>query len=150
MNDTGLPSPPRALISQNPLQWFRFFGPGAVIASVTIGSGELIFPSRGGAIFGYRLHRWPIDIRWEIVVSEYRPPMGFTNVKSTGYFPKWVLEHAFEPRDDGETEIRLRLEYEVPPGIYAALSNRHVIRTAMEELVTEQVRGACDALGRDG
>lgn len=31
------------------------FGPGAVIASLTIGSGELIFSSRGGALFGYRL-----------------------------------------------------------------------------------------------
>ena len=55
MKDTSLPPPPRALISQNPMQWLRFFGPGAVIASVTIGSGELIFPSRGGSIFGYRL-----------------------------------------------------------------------------------------------
>ena len=50
-----LPPPPSALVSKNPLQWCRYFGPGAVIASVTIGSGELVFPSRGGAIFGYRL-----------------------------------------------------------------------------------------------
>jgi len=33
----------------------RFFGPGAIIASVTIGSGETVFASRGGAIFGYAL-----------------------------------------------------------------------------------------------
>ncbi len=31
------------------------FGPGAIIASVTIGSGETVFPSRSGAIFGYSL-----------------------------------------------------------------------------------------------
>ncbi len=31
------------------------FGPGAIIASLTIGSGELIFSSRGGALFGYRI-----------------------------------------------------------------------------------------------
>ncbi|MCI0744459.1 MAG: Nramp family divalent metal transporter, partial [Verrucomicrobia subdivision 3 bacterium] len=31
------------------------FGPGAVIASLTIGAGELIFSSRAGAVFGYRL-----------------------------------------------------------------------------------------------
>jgi hypothetical protein len=31
------------------------FGPGAVIASITLGSGELIFSSRGGALFGYRI-----------------------------------------------------------------------------------------------
>ena len=33
----------------------RIFGPGAIIASVTIGSGETVFPSRSGAIFGYSL-----------------------------------------------------------------------------------------------
>ena len=33
----------------------KIFGPGAIIASVTIGNGETIFASRGGAIFGYTL-----------------------------------------------------------------------------------------------
>ena len=28
----------------------RIFGPGAIIASVTIGSGETVFASRGGAV----------------------------------------------------------------------------------------------------
>jgi Mn2+/Fe2+ NRAMP family transporter len=51
-----MPAPvPRALVSRNPLEWFRVFGPGAVIASLTIGTGELIFSSRGGAIFGYSI-----------------------------------------------------------------------------------------------
>jgi len=49
------PAPPRPLLTRNPLLWFGFFGPGAVIASMTAGSGELLFPSRMGAIFGYRL-----------------------------------------------------------------------------------------------
>jgi hypothetical protein len=49
-----MPSPvPSALISRNPLDWLRVFGPGAIIASLTIGTGELIFSSRGGVIFGY-------------------------------------------------------------------------------------------------
>lgn len=46
---------PPALLSRNPLAWLTIFGPGAVIASLTIGSGELIFSSRGGSLFGYRL-----------------------------------------------------------------------------------------------
>lgn len=37
------------------LTLLRFFGPGAIIASVTIGSGETVFASRGGALFGYTL-----------------------------------------------------------------------------------------------
>ncbi len=51
-----MPSPvPSALISRNPLEWLRVFGPGAIIASLTIGTGELIFSSRGGVIFGYAI-----------------------------------------------------------------------------------------------
>jgi Mn2+/Fe2+ NRAMP family transporter len=46
---------PEALRSRNPLRHLRFYGPGAIIASVTIGSGETVFASRGGAIFGYSL-----------------------------------------------------------------------------------------------
>src|SRR4030095_10739434 len=33
----------------------RIFGPGAIIASVTVGTGETIFAPRVGAIFGYGL-----------------------------------------------------------------------------------------------
>lgn len=32
-----------------PIRWLTVFGPGAVIGSLTIGMGELVFSSRGGA-----------------------------------------------------------------------------------------------------
>jgi len=41
---------------------FSVLGPGAIVASANIGSGEMIFASRGGAIFGYTLI-------WAFVVS---------------------------------------------------------------------------------
>ena len=37
------------------LRLLRVFGPGAVIASVTVGTGETIFSPRLGAIFGYQV-----------------------------------------------------------------------------------------------
>jgi Mn2+/Fe2+ NRAMP family transporter len=42
---------------QQGLRWraLKYFGAGAIIASVTIGSGETLFASRGGAMFGYTL-----------------------------------------------------------------------------------------------
>ncbi len=54
-NTSSVPSLSDGLSGGNPLRWLRFFGPGAIIASLTIGTGELIFSSRGGAIFGYRI-----------------------------------------------------------------------------------------------
>ncbi len=44
------------------LRLLRVFGPGAIIASVTVGTGETIFAPRAGATFGYALF-------WVIVVA---------------------------------------------------------------------------------
>lgn len=49
------PEVTEALKSRNIWHMLKFFGPGAIIASLTIGSGETLFASRGGAIFGYTL-----------------------------------------------------------------------------------------------
>lgn len=49
------PEPPLRLRSLNLRSLFLFVGPGLIIASVTIGSGELVWASRSGAIFGYQL-----------------------------------------------------------------------------------------------
>src|SRR5437667_11236603 len=66
---------PPALRSRNPFRWVTVFGPGAVIASLTIGAGELIFSSRGGAIFGYRLLWFFVLIlvsKWVLVFTAAR------------------------------------------------------------------------------
>lgn len=58
-----------------PLDWLKVFGPGAIIASLTIGTGELIFSSRGGALFGYRILFLFVIIsllKWGLVVASSR------------------------------------------------------------------------------
>jgi hypothetical protein len=47
---SSIPPPPDLT---TPVRWLVIFGPGAIIASLTIGTGELIFSARAGAIFGY-------------------------------------------------------------------------------------------------
>jgi len=73
--ESGSPSLPPALLSANPLRWLAIFGPGAVIASLTIGVGELVFSSRGGAIFGYRLLWYFVVVlllKWALVFASAR------------------------------------------------------------------------------
>ena len=53
--DNRYPEPPAELTGRRVGALLRSFGPGAIIASVTIGSGETVFASRGGALFGYAL-----------------------------------------------------------------------------------------------
>jgi len=70
-----VPPPPSSLSGLNPLRWLAIFGPGAIIASLTIGTGELIFSSRGGALFGYRilfLFLLISALKWVLVFSTAR------------------------------------------------------------------------------
>jgi hypothetical protein len=65
----------RVSLPQTKLGWLALFGPGAVIASLTIGAGELIFSSRAGALFGYRL-LWFFGLvllfKWALVFATAR------------------------------------------------------------------------------
>jgi Mn2+/Fe2+ NRAMP family transporter len=47
--------PPSPEISGGWLPLLKVFGPGAIIASVTVGTGETIFAPRMGALFGYTM-----------------------------------------------------------------------------------------------
>jgi Mn2+/Fe2+ NRAMP family transporter len=85
----GQTSLPPALLSRNPIRWLAIFGPGAVIASLTIGVGELVFSSRAGALFGYRL-LWffvlVLVLKWALVFASAR------HIVLTGAHPfqRWI------------------------------------------------------------
>lgn len=144
----------RVRTRRSPRDVFAFFDrpsnvkrvtPKAIAVSLESHPNDL----RLGTIFAYRLKRWPVELEWDVVVSEYSPPEGFTNVKARGFFPKWAHRHSIVPADDGATELSVSLEYEVPPGLYNSLSNNYVIRDAMTELVQEQTRAIANALDDD-
>lgn len=143
----------RVRSSRSPGDVFAFFdNPSNVkrVTPTTMAVSLVSHPNdlRLGTIFAYRLKRWPVELAWDVVVSEYSPPEGFTNVKARGFFPKWAHKHAIVETDDGGTELHVSLEYEVPAGLYNTLTNNYVIRDAMTELVREQTRAIADALDK--
>lgn len=79
MELSTLDIPPNPLatlpLPQNSVEWLKVFGPGAIVASLTIGTGELIFSTRGGAIFGYDVLFLFVAIsilKWALVVTMAR------------------------------------------------------------------------------
>jgi hypothetical protein len=90
------PPVPRALVSSNPIEWLRLFGPGAVIASLTIGTGELIFSARGGVLFGYGI-LFPMALicvlKWTLAYSAARHMV----IAGVHPFERW-MELPFGPR----------------------------------------------------
>jgi hypothetical protein len=93
-------------------------GPGAIVASLTIGSGELVFSTRAGALFGYRilgLFALILLLKWALVIlsgqlwlrtgqhpfrlwMELPGPRGWLPMVffalAAGAFPLWVGFHA--------------------------------------------------------
>jgi len=56
------PELPETLTGRLNFRMLRYFGAGAILASVTIGSGETLMASRGGSIFGY-------SVLWAVLVA---------------------------------------------------------------------------------
>jgi len=90
---------------------------------------------RPGAIFGYRLRGWPLELRWEALVSEYRPPERFINVQSRGRFLQWSHEHHFAP-EGTSTRVKELLKYRMPKGLVSSVAHRLYVREKLEELVS--------------
>lgn len=55
LSSNVFPEPPERLRSLSVRNAFTFVGPGLIVASVTVGSGELVWASRSGAVFGYQM-----------------------------------------------------------------------------------------------
>jgi hypothetical protein len=70
-----LPPPPASVLSKNPLSWLALLGPGAIVASLTIGTGELIFSARAGSLFGSDI-LWffllTLVLKWALVFASAR------------------------------------------------------------------------------
>lgn len=82
-------------LPRRPWDWLKVFGPGAIIASLTIGTGELIFSSRGGALFGYRILFLFVVIsllKWALVLASSR------HMVLTGVHPYQRMLHLPGPR----------------------------------------------------
>lgn len=89
------PEPPPELRSRNWLALLAFFGPGAIMASVTITSGETLFASRGGAIFGYAM-LW--CLLGGAIMKGVQVYGGMRFLVVTGYHPMESWAHLPGPR----------------------------------------------------
>ena len=62
MDTAGSPLPEPPVLARRPLSWLAIFGPGAIVASLTIGTGELVFSARAGSLFGF-------DVLWLFLLT---------------------------------------------------------------------------------
>ena len=99
---------------------------------------------RPGSVLESRLRGWPVDLRWEAVLSEYQPPERFVNVQANGHFLEWRHEHHFAQLDlqRDTTRVRELLTYRMPKGLVNSLAHRLYVRQKLEEFVTGSLDNA--------
>lgn len=106
---------------------------------------------RPGSVFVYRLRGWPIELRWETLLSEYQPPDRLVDVQANGQFLEWSHERQFVALDrEGNTRVRERLTYRMPKGLVNALAHRIYVRQKLEEFVAASLDSARQLLEGTG
>ena len=68
---------------------------------------------RRGSLLAYRLRLFGVPIRWRTEITEWRPPLGFTDVQLAGPYRRWEHTHRLS-RVDGGTEIYDHVLYRLP------------------------------------
>ena len=75
---------------------------------------------RRGAIIRYRLRLRGVPVSWDSEITDWEPPLRFTDTQIRGPYRLWVHRHRFEETPDG-TLVADDVTYRVPGG---SLGNR--------------------------
>lgn len=86
---------------------------------------------RAGTRIRYRLRLHGIPLSWESVISEYAENARFADRMVSGPYRRWYHTHEFRTVPGG-TEMRDRVEYELPFGLLGRLGHFLVQRQLRE------------------
>jgi ligand-binding SRPBCC domain-containing protein len=90
-------------------------------------------PMHPGARIDYRLRLWGVPVRWATQIERFEPPYLFTDIQLRGPYRRWHHTHEFHEAEGG-TEMRDRVEYEMPLGPVGLLAHRLFVRRSVEEI----------------
>ena len=70
---------------------------------------------RRGAVIQYRIRLRGIPVRWDTEITEWEPPLCFTDTQIRGPYRLWIHRHSFEETPQG-TLVTDNVTYRVPGG----------------------------------
>lgn len=100
---------------------------------------------RQGTLFAYRMRRWPFDLRWEALVSEYLPRERLVQLQSRGFFLQWKHEEHFAPEGTG-TRVTEVIRYQMRRGLTAAIADSFLVREALTAMLAARLSRARNEL----
>lgn len=90
--------------------------------------------------FALRPRGFPLEVRWDARISEFRPPTTFTDRQVRGPFEHWVHRHDFESLADGRTRIVDTLEIGAPLGLFGRVAESLLVGQKIEALFDHRRR----------
>jgi ligand-binding SRPBCC domain-containing protein len=103
---------------------------------------------RQGMLFAYRLRRWPFDLEWEALVSEYLPRQRLVQLQSRGSFLEWRHEEHFAAEGTG-TRVTEVIRYQMRRSWRAALAESYFVREALTAMLSSRLDWARNELERN-
>lgn len=90
-------------------------------------------PMSLGTLIDYELRLYGIRFKWKTRIEEFTPMSGFVDVQMAGPYRTWRHRHTFEDVPGG-TEMRDRVEYEMPLGPIGALIRQLFVRRSLDRI----------------
>jgi ligand-binding SRPBCC domain-containing protein len=105
---------------------------------------------RAGATIDYRLRLHGLPLRWRSKITEWDPPVCFSDIQVRGPYLEWVHTHQFEEQDGG-TMVRDQVRYRLlGPALIARLVNRWLVAPDTRRIFEYRHRALLDIFGAHG
>jgi ligand-binding SRPBCC domain-containing protein len=90
-------------------------------------------PMRKGFRIEHTLRWLVVRLQWDAVIVDYEPPRYFADEQVKGPYKYWRHVHTFEEVEGG-TQMRDRVQYELPFGILGSVTNRLVVARQLRSI----------------
>ncbi|HZD49411.1 MAG TPA: SRPBCC family protein [Silvibacterium sp.] len=109
-------------------------------------------PMKAGTLIDYELRLYGVRFKWRTRIEEFTPMSSFpissfVDTQVTGPYRKWHHRHEFEEVSGG-TEMRDRVQYEMPLGLIGALVRWLFVRRSLDRIFDYRNRAITEIFGK--
>jgi ligand-binding SRPBCC domain-containing protein len=88
---------------------------------------------RTGTLIDYQLRLYGLPLRWRTRIEACEPPDYFIDMQLSGPYKAWHHRHDFAEVPGG-TEMRDRVDYDLPFGPFGAIARALFVRRSVEQI----------------
>jgi ligand-binding SRPBCC domain-containing protein len=88
---------------------------------------------KAGTFIDYQIGLYGIPMKWRTLIAEFVPNDYFVDVQISGPYRSWHHRHDFFDRPGG-TEMRDRVDYEMPFGPLGAIARKLFVRAQLDTI----------------